>query len=149
MSRVNYDKPILVTNEAPTEGVDFVLQKGIEVSGTVVDARTGDPVTYCTVTTVALDVLVGIESGAFGMEEFPPRFWLCQTDENGKFRLPHVAPGKYVLSATHAQHVPGESAEVVVEEEKPVTGVRIELQPGDQKAWLEEREKELRAKAER
>jgi uncharacterized GH25 family protein len=98
----------------------LVLQEGVPVSGRVLD-QAGAPV-------------AGARVGAREMSAIFPRRGLSgrdrvKSDDQGRFRIPALAPGTYRLGARHEQHAPGESRPVEVGT-SPVGDVLITLKTG-------------------
>lgn len=98
------------------------LQKGGRIEGVVVD-ETGAPVTKFT---LAVEKFIGAEGDSDG----PNGRARTIEDEQGRFVMENVTPGKYVLGASAEGKPPARSDTLEVEAGRSVTGVRIVLSHG-------------------
>ncbi len=101
----------------PSAEVILTLQRGVAVSGQVVDER-GQPIAGARIT--------------FDAPHF--RSWmgrgeLAKTDGKGAFRFAALKPQQYTFRATDGEHVTSTSEPVQVGDQ-PVSGVRIIMKPG-------------------
>ena len=97
--------------------VELVLGKGTTVSGQVVHAQTGEPVSGVDV------VLVWKE-----LEHDRCR---ATTDEEGRFEHAHLHDGEYLIGVEHAELVDTQPRQLVaVAASRPVDDVLIEVEPG-------------------
>jgi len=140
MTAVRSKEKVTVTNDAPVEGVDFVLGEGGAVTGTVVD-KDGKPVAGARVLTTPREEFAALRIKSGG--QAPPAFYgMAMTDKDGKFVLAGVPPGTYTFSAMGEQYLPGNSKELTVVKGQTTAEVRIELEKGDMQKWLQERQQE-------
>ncbi len=110
--------PLGMNAQAPSD--DFAA-----ISGTVVNAITGEPVRRATVMLRRVDIATGTAAAT-------------ATDANGNFVLSAPEPGTYRLTAEHAGFLPAQfgargparaGTSVVLERGQKVTGLRVNLYP--------------------
>ncbi|HNT36170.1 MAG TPA: carboxypeptidase-like regulatory domain-containing protein, partial [bacterium] len=108
-----------------SQGIDFYLNPGGAISGTVTLASTGDPVQNARVRTIQ-------RSREFG-PNMTDAIQTARTDESGKYRLQGLGPGRYSLFADKEELVSTSSIdfpEIILEMAEEKTGVNLTLEPG-------------------
>jgi hypothetical protein len=105
--------PVNVRAGRKTSGLDFRLSRGYAVSGTVLDAGTGNPVGLSRVECRR------IGKGRDGSEPVKSE----TTTLKGLFEIPGLEPGRYLLKPENDQGAAG--VEVVVDQ-ADVTGLKLE-----------------------
>lgn len=100
----------------------FQLRQGGRIEGVVVDEANAPMPKF----TIAVEKFVGAE----GDDEGSHGRARTVEDEQGRFTMENVTPGKYVLSASADGRPPARSDTIEVEAGRSVTGVRIVLARG-------------------
>jgi len=121
---------IVVHTGRDTSGLRIVLEPGVSFAGEVRDSR-GTPVEGCTVS------LIAAKPGSFAgmMQQFMPDMMQTKagsaaSDATGRFTVANVAPGDYVVNATHPRYAKTTHKDVRVDAGRDVTGYRITLLAG-------------------
>ncbi len=115
---------------APGEAVDLgtvTLDPGIKLSGTVVDAATGEPVAGAVVEPAASDPFAAMAKRMDAADGEPGTG--ARTDAKGRFTLGGLRPGRVVLEV-RAEGYATARAETVLEEDAAPEPLRVELSGG-------------------
>lgn len=130
----------LVPGQSSAELV-FTLRPGTYVSGTVVDAASGQPVGDAQVTAYRQRDAGQRRSGMFDFQVDGEDFdFLAMssmtnsrsavTDSQGRFRIEALGSGKYRFTARHPDLAKASARDVEVAEDKPTENVQIQLDAG-------------------
>jgi protocatechuate 3,4-dioxygenase beta subunit len=99
--------------------LEILLVPESSLSGTVVDAKTGQPVAGVTVATGSNDMWFGDDSTDI-------------TDDAGHFRITRLSPGRYSITARNARGYGHSEGSTLVGLGQHVTGVTVKLYPAFQ-----------------
>ena len=113
-------KNVVVEAGATTDVGTYRLERGLQFSGHVLDARDGSPIVGAAVRAASADGGLGGRAATLGT---------ATTDDDGRFVVEGLEPGRLVATATHVDYA-AEKVELVLEEDEPLDEVTMQLGQG-------------------
>ncbi len=94
-----FQATVRLSEEAPSVELAFSLVRSGEITGTLVDAETGEPVSGAQIIAVGYSGNRNRDGGAFGVGPIARR---TKSGRDGRFVIPNVTPNRYVLQVLPA-----------------------------------------------